>query len=155
MTWKNDRLQSTLSGENPTVLHRPKSGFAVLGDTQFLPGCCVLLGYPKTGSLNDLSMAQRSDFLLDMNTIGDAIMAVCKPAKVNYEILGNTDSFLRAHIFPRYDWEDNTGKKQPVWLYPKENWRIDDHQFSEIKHGALKIQLSAELKRITENLQYK
>ena len=154
MNWKFDRLQSALSGENPTVFHRLKSGFAVLGDTQFLPGYCVLLRYPKIGCLNDLSMAQRSDFLLDMSAIGDAIMTVCKPTKINYEILGNTDSFLHAHIFPRYDWEDETMKKQPVWLYPKEYCHITDHLFSETKHDSLKKQLSADLKRITAILQH-
>lgn len=50
MEWKNDRIGSVLKGENPTVITRMRSGFAVLGDTQFLPGYCLLLAYPKPGA---------------------------------------------------------------------------------------------------------
>ncbi len=39
---KRDRLGSALRGENPTVLRRLDAGFAVIDDTQFLPGYCVL-----------------------------------------------------------------------------------------------------------------
>jgi diadenosine tetraphosphate (Ap4A) HIT family hydrolase len=77
--WKKDRIGSALRGENPTVLARMKSGFAVIGDPQFLPGYCLLIAYPKVNSLNDLSLEQRKDFLLDMSLLGDAISDVCSP----------------------------------------------------------------------------
>ena len=98
--WKKDRIGSALRGENPTVIARMKTGFAVIGDTQFLPGYCLLLSYPTAGSLNDLDAWARKDFLFDMSLIGDAITGVCKPLRINYEILGNTDPYLHAHIFP-------------------------------------------------------
>lgn len=65
--WRKDRIASAERGENPMVLARMRSGFAVVGDTQFLPGYCVLLASPKVNSLNDLSLSQRADFLLDMS----------------------------------------------------------------------------------------
>jgi hypothetical protein len=58
--WKNDRVGSAERGSNPMVLARMKSGFAVIGDNQFLPGYCVLLGYPRAESLNALPLEQRS-----------------------------------------------------------------------------------------------
>ncbi|MFI9452759.1 hypothetical protein [Amycolatopsis sp. NPDC052450] len=36
---------------------------------------------------------------------------------MNVEILGNTDPFLHAHVWPRYDWEPADKVGQPVWLY--------------------------------------
>lgn len=33
--WKNDRIASAHRGENPMVLAKLKSGFAVIGDTHF------------------------------------------------------------------------------------------------------------------------
>ena len=48
--WKIDRIHSAEIGENPTVMVKMKSGFAVMGDYQFLPGYCVLLGFPKASS---------------------------------------------------------------------------------------------------------
>lgn len=149
MNWKEDRIKSAVRGENPTVLLQMKSGFAVLGDTQFLPGYCILLAYPKVKSLNELDAVSRLMFLREMSLIGDAILEVCHPLRVNYEILGNTDNYLHAHIFPRYSWEDEERRKNPVWLYPRENWLLEEHQWSEEKHGALKTQLTDKLKKLT------
>jgi diadenosine tetraphosphate (Ap4A) HIT family hydrolase len=150
MDWKSDRLGSAVKGENPTVIHRLKSGFAVLGDTQFLPGYCILLAYPKAKSLNDLGPVPRLLFLREMSILGDAILEVCKPLRINYEILGNADdAFLHAHVIPRYAWEDDDFRKQPVWLYPAEYRTSPEFQFSEEKHGELKRNLAEKLKELT------
>lgn len=116
-----------------------------MGDTQFLPGYCVLLAFPQVGSLNDLNIEQRTDFLVDMTLVGDSIMAVCNPIRVNYDISGNIDPFLHAHIVPRYDWEEEIRRKCPVAQYPKENWTDEEYQFTETKHGDLKKKLAEKL----------
>lgn len=134
--WKKDRIGSAINGTNPMVITKMKSGYAVIGDTQFLPGYCVLLPNNKVSSLNELSFEDRKDFLVDMTLIGDAIIDVCNPKRINYEILGNSDEFLHAHIFPRYIWEEERVKR-PVWLYPKSNWTDLDKQFINIKDGEI------------------
>lgn len=146
--WKKDRIGSALRGENPTVIAKMRSGFAVIGDPQFLPGYCILIAYPKISSLNDLNVAQREDFLIDMSLIGDAITDVCRPLRINYDILGNTDAFLHAHVFPRYEWEEPERRKYPVWLYPGENWSIVKYQFTEESHGELKRNLTEKLQEL-------
>lgn len=150
MGWKDDRIGSAVIGENPTVLVKMKSGFAVLGDAQFLPGYCVLLGYPKVSCLNDLNIGQRSAFLLDMGIIGDVITAVCKPSRINYAIMGNLDAYLHAHVTPRYGWEDESRKKLPAWFYPDEYWRNQEYQFDERKHVELRTQLSGKLEELMQ-----
>ena len=75
--WKKDRIASAHRGENPMVLTKMRSGFAVIGDTQFLPGYCLLLPFDKVDTLNDFNFKQRSEYLLDMSLIGDAIQAIC------------------------------------------------------------------------------
>lgn len=146
-SWRENRIESAVRGENPTVLARMKSGFAVIGDTQFLPGYCVLLGYPRVRSLNDLSVDERLVFLKDMTILGDVIMSVCNPDRVNYEILGNTDEYLHAHVFPRYHWEDRARKVAPVWLYPSDRWVLPEYQYDDVKHGELRSRLTQELTR--------
>jgi diadenosine tetraphosphate (Ap4A) HIT family hydrolase len=42
-----------------------------------------------------------------MSLIGEAILKVCSPSRVNYSIYGNTNAYLHAHLFPRYNWELN------------------------------------------------
>jgi Diadenosine tetraphosphate (Ap4A) hydrolase and other HIT family hydrolases len=137
-----------MNGTNPMVITEMNNGFAVIGDTQFLPGYCVLLPKKNVFSLNDLSVAERAGFLTDMSLVGDAIIDVCHPLRVNYDILGNTDTFLHAHIFPRYDWEEEGKLKGPVWLYDAANWTDDSKQFSEEKHGKLKNALAHYLENI-------
>jgi diadenosine tetraphosphate (Ap4A) HIT family hydrolase len=126
-----------------------KSGFAVLADTQFLPGYCILLAYPKAKSLNHLDPVARLLFLREMSLVGDAILEVCTPLRINYEILGNTDAYLHAHIIPRYDWEEDELLKMPVWMYPHEYRTSPEFEFNEAKHGELKWRLSEKLKELT------
>lgn len=96
------------------------SGWAVLGDAQFLRGYSLLLSDPVVPNLNALGKAQRQQFLYDMSVIGDALLEVTGAFLVNYEILGNSDAALHAHIFPRYQDEPEERRKGPVWLYERE-----------------------------------
>jgi diadenosine tetraphosphate (Ap4A) HIT family hydrolase len=140
--WKQDRIGSAERGENPMVLARMRSGFAVIGDTQFLPGYSLLLASPQVDHLTDLSFTQRGLYLQDMTLIGEAIMQVCQPRRINYEILGNTDHFLHAHIFPRYSWEPAERQGSPVWLYPHSHRDDPNLAYSDEKNGELRQQLT-------------
>jgi hypothetical protein len=76
------------------------SGFAVIGDVQFLPGYSVLLvDEPGVQRLSDLPRAKRLSFLSDMDQLGEAVERACRRLdsafrRVNLEILGNTDPFF-------------------------------------------------------------
>ena len=140
--WKQDRIGSAERGENPTVLARMRSGFAVIGDSQFLPGYCLLLASPKVEHLSDLPFAQRSVYLQDMGLLGEAIMRVCRPLRINYEILGNYDHYLHTHLIPRYDWEPRERQEYPVWLYPDSASADPNLVYSEENHGKLRQPLT-------------
>ncbi|WP_409494542.1 HIT family protein [Amycolatopsis sp. cmx-11-12] len=148
--WQRDRVGSALRGENPTVLRRLGAGFAVIGDTQFLPGYCVLLtDTPNVGRLTDLPKTRRLEFLAEMELLGEAVENVCAQRdsgfrRVNLEILGNTDPFLHAHVWPRYDWEPADKVGRPVWLYPVENWASSLGP----QHDSLRSELTAEIDRL-------
>ena len=152
--WKNDRIGSALRGENPMVIAKMKSEFAVIGDNQFLPGYCVLLGYPKADSLNELTLTQRSQYLLDMTLIGDAIIRVCHPLRVNYQILMNLDHYLHAHIEARYDWEPEQFKQGPSYFYPKEQRYAEKYEYSEQKYGELRRNLTDALNEMMKTTGY-
>ncbi len=122
--WKHDRFAAIDSGQNPMVIARMKSRYAVMGDTQFLLGYCVLLAYPKVTSLEELDLRARTVFLSDMSLLGEAIQATCSPRRINYSIYGNSDAFLHAHVFPRYEWEQEDRKSHPVWKYSNEMWAM-------------------------------
>ena len=126
--WKKNRIEACKNGTNPTYITELKSGYVVIGDTQFLPGYCVLLYKKKISCINELTIEERRQFLTDMTIVGDAIQKVYNPHRVNYEILGNTDEYVHAHIFPRYSWEGENAKLS-VRRYPMEKYRDENSQF--------------------------
>jgi diadenosine tetraphosphate (Ap4A) HIT family hydrolase len=111
------RVESARKGENPTVLCRTESGWAVFGDVQVLNGYCLLLPDPVVPTLNELDDTRRSAFLRDMVLIGDAVLEVTGATRINYEILGNSEPALHVHIVPRYEAEPEDLRRGPIWFY--------------------------------------
>ncbi|MFH8981581.1 hypothetical protein [Streptomyces varsoviensis] len=151
--WRTDRIGSALRGENPTVLRRLDAGFAAIGDVQFLPGYSVLL-VDDTGveRLSDLRKEKRLAFLADMDQLGEAVERASRRTdaafrRINLEILGNTDGFLHAHIWPRYDWEPPDLVHMPVWLYPHTKWTAPQHILGP-QHTPLREAIAEELDRL-------
>ncbi|MFD3698332.1 diadenosine tetraphosphate hydrolase [Streptomyces sp. NPDC058646] len=151
--WRTNRIGTALRGENPTVLRRLASGFAVIGDVQFLPGYAVLLvDEPGVQRLSDLPRPRRLAFLSDMDRVGEAVERACRrldPAfrRVNLEILGNKDPFLHAHVWPRYDWEPADAVSAPVWLYPRDRWSDERFRLGP-HHDELREAIGGELDRL-------
>lgn len=116
----HERVEMAQAGTNPTVLCRMSSGWAVLGDAQFIPGYCLLLPDPVVSHLNALDPESRRQYLYDMTVIGDALLEETDAYRINYETLGNTDPALHTHIFPRYLAEPDEYLGGPVFSYPRE-----------------------------------
>ncbi|REF30038.1 HIT family protein [Calidifontibacter indicus] len=148
--WKADRIGSARAGTNPTVLARLPQSYAVMGDAQMLPGYCVLLvDRPGVDRLTDLPRADRLEFLASMDLLGQAVETACQeldPAfrRMNYEVLGNTDAFLHAHLFARYEWEPADHVGRPVWLYDPEVFYGPDAALGP-QHDDLRARITAEL----------
>lgn len=122
-TLVHQRVEAARTNENPTVICQVPSGWAVLGDSQFIRGYCLLLADPMVDDLNELSGKQRLQFLNDMAVIGDALLEVTDAFRINYSILGNYDPALHAHIYPRYMTEPEKSRKGPVYLgYSREDF---------------------------------
>ncbi|MFG3250837.1 diadenosine tetraphosphate hydrolase [Streptomyces sp. NPDC048187] len=151
--WRADRIGTALRGENPTVLRRLTAGFAVIGDVQFLPGYSVLLvDEPDVQRLSDLPRAKRLSFLSDMDQLGEAVERACRRLdpdfnRVNLEILGNTEPFLHAHVWPRFAWEPADLVRRPVWLHPPERWSDSRFRLGP-QHDVLRDAIGGELDRL-------
>src|SRR5215468_9255629 len=111
------RVADARNGTNPTVISRVRSGWVVAGDTQVVFGYCLLLPDPVVPELNSLSSDDRASFLLDMTALGDVLLEVTHARRINYEILGNSEPALHAHLFPRYESEPPELRSGPIWLY--------------------------------------
>lgn len=88
-----------------------------MGEKQVLRGYCLLLPDPVVAHLNDFTGETRAQFLTDMADAGDALLAVTGAVRLNYEMLGNLEPALHAHLFPRYADEPEALRTKPVWFY--------------------------------------
>ncbi|MEO8527654.1 MAG: diadenosine tetraphosphate hydrolase [Pseudolysinimonas sp.] len=151
--WRTDRIGAAIRGENPTVMFELTSGWAVIGDAQFLPGYCVMLSRNiEATKLADLSRSERVQFLADTDLLSTAVGHACAELdsafrRTNIDILGNADPFVHAHVFPRYDWEPAELVWRPVWLYPIENWG-DPVTALGRQHDELRSAITAHLVRL-------
>jgi diadenosine tetraphosphate (Ap4A) HIT family hydrolase len=131
-----------------------RSGFAVIGDTQHLPGYSLLLtDDPAVNHLTDLDWNRRKDFLFDLSLIGEAVQRACAGnglRRINYEVLGNAIPVLHGHVHPRYEWEPPDKITGPVWRYPKEERNAPEHAYSDAKHGQLRAAIAADLQSLIE-----
>jgi diadenosine tetraphosphate (Ap4A) HIT family hydrolase len=152
--FRHDRIGSAIAGENPTVIRSLPMSFAVLGDVQWLPGYCVLLvDRPGVSRLTDLPRVQRQQFLASMDVLAEAVQNACREVmsgfrRMNLDILGNTDDFLHAHVWPRYDWEPPERVTKPVWLYPPEFWTLDSLRLGP-QHQPLRDAIGRQLDALT------
>jgi diadenosine tetraphosphate (Ap4A) HIT family hydrolase len=158
--WRDDRVQAAIDGQNPTVLAELDASFAVIGDVQFLPGYALaltkVLGVDR---LSDLPRTERVRYLADVDLVATAVENACSARdsgyrRVNVEILGNTDAFLHAHIWPRYEWEPAHVVGKPVWLYPAERWRDPATALSP-DHDGLRADLTAEIDRLRDSAEFR
>lgn len=80
-------------------------------------------------SLNDLPEPLRRIFLEDMARVGDILMELLAPIRINYAI------FLHAHIVPRYASEPDEYRRNTPWSYPKPY--MDENKFDPLRDAEL------------------
>ena len=137
----HSRVAEAREGTNPKVIRKVPSGWVVMGDVQFLEGYCLLLPDPVVPHLNALAGPARDQFLGDMGKIGDALLEVTGAIRINYEMLGNVEPALHAHLFPRQDDEPEALRTKPVWFY---DWE-QAPPFDPEQHGDLRERIRAAL----------
>jgi len=127
------RVELARQGKNPAVICKMPSGWAVLGDEQFLKGYSLLLPDPVVPHLNALDIPGREQFLADMTLLGDALLEVTGAVRINYEMLGNLEPALHAHVIPRYDDEPCERRTGSAFFY---DWKAAP-KFEPQVHGEL------------------
>ncbi len=143
MTAIHQFVEQCRAGTLDRCLRKMESGWAVMGDPQIREGYCLLYADPVVPHLNALPVEARAQFLQDMTRLGDAVLAVTGAVRINYEILGNQEPALHAHVIPRWDEEPMEMKTKPIWF---DNWE-GAARFDIRLHGVTHAALVAELER--------
>jgi len=102
------RLARIKAGEDPQLLARMTSGWAIVANQQpeAIAGCCMLIPDPVVPALNDLDHAARAAFLTDLALLGDAVTLATGAERINYLILCNQVPQLHGHVVPRFATEE-------------------------------------------------
>lgn len=146
-----DRIQQIKNGTNPYFVKELETGYVVLGDHQHFKGYTLFLCKEHKTELFELEPAFKVRFLEEMSLAAEAAYHAFGAEKMNYELLGNGDTHLHWHLFPRKkgDLEEygNHGKG-PVWWYPMEKMYDDANRPTQKELEEMKTALREELDKL-------
>lgn len=140
-----ERIGQIERGENPYFVCALSTGYVVLGDHQRFQGYTLFLCKRHVTELYQLPWGFRTRFLQEMSLVAEAVAAVYHPEKMNYELLGNGDTHLHRHLFPRVS--GDTPQPGPVWWLPREEMWNDAYRPSREQLAERTRQLREEIER--------
>lgn len=140
-----ERIGQIERGENPYFVCALSTGYVVLGDHQRFQGYTLFLCKRHVTELYQLPWGFRTRFLQEMSLVAEAVAAVYRPEKMNYELLGNGDTHLHWHLFPRVS--GDTPQPGPVWWLLREEMWNDAYRPSREQLAERTKQLREEIER--------
>ena len=147
-----DRIDMIKNGTNPYFVKELETGYVVLGDNQHFKGYSIFLCKEHKTELFHLENSVKMKFLEEMSLVAEAVSKAFGAEKMNYELLGNGETHLHWHLFPRVtgDIGDYGNKgKGPVWWYTMEKMYSDDNRPSKNELEKMKEKLLKELNQLT------
>lgn len=141
-----DRISKIKEGTNPYFVRELNTGYIVLGDYQFYRGHTIFLCKEHVVELHELSDDFKQEFLKEMSLVAEAVWQAFKPAKLNYEMLGNFVKHAHWHIIPRY--ADDPDPLNPVWVIDKKIREADSAKPGPKLLGELKKELKAKVEEL-------
>ena len=125
-----DRIEMIKRNENRYFVKELETGYVVIGDNQHFYGYTLFLCKEHKTELFELDKQYKIKYLEEMALVAEAISKAFDAEKINYELLGNGDTHIHFHLFPRVkgDLEEygNNGKG-PVWWYPYDKMSSKDN----------------------------
>lgn len=146
-----DRIEMIKNNENPYFVKELSTGYVVLGDNQHFKGYTLFLCKQHKIELFHLDRDFKMKFLEEMSLVAEAVSKAFKADKINYELLGNGETHLHWHLFPRVAGDiENYGNagKGPVWWYPMEKMYDDSNRPTKQELEELKEKLLIELDNV-------
>lgn len=143
-------IEKSLKGENPYFVKELNTGVVVLGWNQHFYGYTLFLCKKHATELYELDDGFQAEYLREMVVLAKAVSKAFGADKMNYECLGNGDSHIHFHLFPRKSGDlgvyGNNGKG-PVWWLPKELMWSDDNIPDNNELEKMKTKLLIELNK--------
>jgi diadenosine tetraphosphate (Ap4A) HIT family hydrolase len=141
-----DRINLIKEGKNKYFVKEMKSGYVVLCDFQYFYGYTIFLSKIHAEELHKLEKTEKELFLKEMTMVAEAVIKAFNPKKLNYELLGNSDSHLHWHLIPRYS--NDSKPKNAIWVIDYEIRCNEKEKPSDSKLEKIKNKLLNELNKI-------
>ncbi|WP_416728573.1 HIT family protein [Fictibacillus sp. JL2B1089] len=141
-----ERIEMIQNGTNPYFVAELETGFVVIGDHQYFRGYTLFLSKQHKTELHFLESEVKKTFLHEMSIVAEAVYNAFNAEKLNYELLGNGDSHLHWHLFPRR--ENDSPVKGPVWWVDREEMFSDNIRPSQDELEEMKNSLYGELNKL-------
>ena len=133
-----DRIKS---GSFRDFIAELSCGYVILGDQQLYRGYCVLLAKLHATELYLMPVDAARLLSDEMRLVAEAIAAVVKPWKMNYECLGNSEPHVHWHLLPRYETDEM--RRGPIWLRPESERKVTlDENDRRALIGSIRSQLA-------------
>ena len=143
-----DRIEMIKNGTNPYFVKELETGYVVLGDHQRFKGYTLFLCKKHTTELHYLDHNFKMKYLEEMSLVAEAVQNTFSAEKMNYELLGNGDTHLHWHLFPRNI--GDTPEKGPVWWLPKEELWNDKYKPTDNELLMYKNKLLQEIDKLLQ-----
>ena len=146
-----DGIRMIKENTNPWFVKDLETGYVVIGDNQHFRGYTLFLCKEHETELFRLDYTTKIKFLEEMSVVAEAVSKAFGAEKMNYELLGNGDTHLHWHLFPRVSGDlENYGNngKGPVWWYPIEKMYSPDNRPSDVELKKMKTILETELDKL-------
>ena len=147
-----ERIKEIAENKNPYFVKEMTIGYVVIGDHQYFEGYTLFLCKRHVNELHELPHEYKLKFLDEMSLISQAVSQAFQADKMNIELLGNGESHVHWHLFPRKN--ADLGKyghngKGPVWWLPFEKMYAENVRPNNEKLQELKIKLLDEINKIS------
>ena len=146
-----ERINMIKEKTNPWFVKELETGYVVIGDNQHFKGYTLFLCKEHKTELFHMNHFVKMKFLEEMSVVAEAVAKAFDAEKMNYELLGNGDTHLHWHLFPRVSGDlENYGNngKGPVWWYPMDKMYSSDNRPSEYELNTMKEKLATALNQL-------
>ena len=107
------------------IIELPHS-YVTLNRDQHFPGYTLLFTKDHVTELFHLERDVRSALMEEVSTVAGALFTIYRPAKINYELLGNMVPHIHWHIVPRFSSEPLWPR--PIWAEQHEEHHLAPHE---------------------------
>jgi diadenosine tetraphosphate (Ap4A) HIT family hydrolase len=100
-------------GEDQSAVARLETGYVKVHEIRYFRGYTFFVAKACVAELHELERTVRTVHLAEMAEVAHAVFEAFAPAKLNYEVLGNSVRHLHWHLVPRRS--DDARPHGPIW----------------------------------------